>query len=80
MKYLFSFFGTVQVGPSVRNGYGSAVGQFSDAQIFKKSAFANFLKKCFERDGTERVCRDGTGRKRYCNQSDGKDIVIRKIW
>ena len=72
-----------------RNGTGRSVGtervRVGGRSVFRRTIFQkirirDFFEKCFKRDGTERVGRDGTGRKRYCNQSDGKDIVIRKIW
>ena len=56
---IFKYFGTV------RNGYGS-VGRrsvsFSDAQFFKKIAFAIFVEKCLKRVGTERVGTERVGR------------------
>ena len=30
--------------------------------IFQKNRIRDFFEKCFKRDGTERVGRDGTGR------------------
>ena len=63
--YLFNDFlifrdGTerVRVGPSGR----SAVGQFFRRAFFQKNRICDFFEKCFKRDGTERVSRDGTGR------------------